>query len=478
MGLKETLQQVSLEFDECHSNFHNQMILNKAGRSLHKLFSRLKSIQSRFLSSDAKNSRHQLIADKALSDGGIGRLKVLGYSLWCISDQALLRHLLFDTKSNLKKGNILSLIRRLIGHSLFTADSPEWDALSNSSKSTLGNTNSQCYRSRVAEIVENWLEDRKPKHERSFVLTLRGDLYFLSMDIMTSILLGCLLPETTKTSIYSNHEWIQKTIKRRIGSSMIMPTWIPSPNFLRIYLTKKRINNLLSPWVEKARTMSNEYGHCLLSDVDNEIREKSLCPFSATQHKDLVKTLFFTGIRTSAVTLEWILLFMASHPDKLKEIQNEIDTIVETGNLSLNNIPKLEYLERFITEVMRIAPIAHTHVRQVKAGFEYENSKFRAGDILLLSVFGFNHNPDIWEEPDKFYPERFTNKVLASSLFPFGLGRHTCPGKYLAYQDIVIVLVSLLQKYQIKAITKIHLDPCSSLLLEPSKEQSIELIAR
>ena len=92
----------------------------------------MKSIQNRFLSSDGKNSRHQFIADIALSAGGIGRLKVLGYSLWCISDQSLLRHLLFDPKSNLKKGNILSLIRRLIGHSLFTADSPEWDALSNS----------------------------------------------------------------------------------------------------------------------------------------------------------------------------------------------------------------------------------------------------------------------------------------------------------------------------------------------------------
>ena len=454
------------------------MISTKAGRSLERLFSRVKSIQNRFLTSDAKNYRHQFIADIALSAGGIGRLKVLGYSLWCISDQALLRHLLFDPKSNLKKGNILSLIRRLIGHSLFTADSPEWDALSNSSKSTLGNINSQSYCNRVVKVVDNWLEHRKPKHNSSFVLTLRGDLYFLSMDIMTSVLLGCLLPETTKSSIYSNHEWIQKTIKRRIGSSMIMPTWIPSPNFLKVHFTKKRIDTLLSPWVTKARYMSNEYGHCLLSDVDTEIQEKSLCPFSATQHKDLVKTLFFTGIRTTAATLEWIILYMASQPDKLNEIQNEIDTISEAGKLSLNNIPKLEYLERFITEVMRIAPIAHTHVRQVKAGFEYENCKFRAGDILLLSVFGFNHDPDIWKEPDEFYPERFANKALTSSLFPFGLGQHTCPGRYLAYQDILIVLVSLLQKFNIKAIAPINLDPCSSLLLEPSKEQVIELIAR
>ena len=454
------------------------MTSTKVDRGLGRFFSGLKSIQSRFLSPHAQNLRHQLIADKAMSEGGIGRLKVLGYSLWCISDNALLRHLLYDPKSNLKKGNILSLIKRLIGHSLFTADSPEWDSLSSSSKSTLGYINSQCYRNRVAEVVENWVEHRRPDHKSSFILNLRGDLYFLSMDIITSVLLGCLLPDNTKERIYTNHEWIQKTIKRRIGSAMILPTWIPSPNFFSIYLTKQRINRLLSPWVRNARDMSNEYGQCLLSDVDTEIQEKSLCPFSVSQHKDLVKTLFFTGIRTTALTLEWILLYLAAHPERLNEIQNEIDTNFEAGNLTLSNIPKLEFLERFIMEVMRIAPIAHTHVRQVKTSFEHDTFQFRAGDILLLSVFAYNHDPDNWNEPDKFLPERFANKNLASFLFPFGLGKHTCPGKYLAYQDILIVLVSLLQKFKIKALTSINLDACSSLLLEPLQEQSIEFIPR
>ena len=60
----------------------------------------------------------------------------------------------------------------------------------------------------------------------------------------------------------------------------------------------------------------------MLSDVDTKIQEKSPYPFSATQHKDLVETLFFTGIRTTAVTLEWVILYMASQPDKLNEIQN------------------------------------------------------------------------------------------------------------------------------------------------------------
>ena len=75
-----------LELHELLYSLRNLMISTKVGRCLDKLFLRVKSIQDRFLSSDATNSRHQFIADIALSAGGIGRLKVLGYSLWCISD--------------------------------------------------------------------------------------------------------------------------------------------------------------------------------------------------------------------------------------------------------------------------------------------------------------------------------------------------------------------------------------------------------
>ena len=75
-----------LELDELLSSLRNLMISTKVGRCLDKLFLRVKSIQDRFLSSDGKNSRHQFIADIAFSAGGIGRLKMFGYSLWCISD--------------------------------------------------------------------------------------------------------------------------------------------------------------------------------------------------------------------------------------------------------------------------------------------------------------------------------------------------------------------------------------------------------
>jgi len=436
----------------------------------------LKSIQN--VKIPAKKSQHIFIAEKAFSNGGIGRYQIFGYSLWSISDPILLRKLLVDSDSNLKKGNLLHLLKRIFGQSLFSAEGAEWERLSYSSKSTLGKTNSEIYHKRIVQVVEKWVRTSMPTSENSFILNLREDLYFLNMDIMSAVLLGCLLPETSKRRIYAEHDWIKATINTRLASSLVLPTWIPSPFDLLILFRRQRINHLLLPWVVKAKRMTNEFGNCLISDLDSEIRGKSLCPFSRMQHADFVKTLFFAGIRTSAVTLEWIILYLMSRPQDYGKIQYEIDRNIGTEELTSFNIAKLVYMNKFVNEVMRIAPVGHTHARQVKSSFKHEMNSFRTGDIILLSIYGLHHDPNVWNEPEKFNPNRFNEKQLASSFLPYGLGQHTCPGQHLSNQTIAIALVTFLRNFNIKATGQIDLEAASHILLEPSTKQSVELVAR
>ena len=438
----------------------------------------LKKFQRRVSWIGTSSSRYREIAEKASINGGVGRFRLFTRSFWCISEPALVRYLLVDAKSHLRKGNIIQLLERILGRSIFTAEGAEWDALSESSKITLGKSNSRYYEARVVEIVGDWIDHIQSKDKGSMLLNLRESLYDLSMNIMTSVLLGALIPEDAKKQVSSDHEWIRLTVNRRLGSSMIAPTWVPSASFLEIYLRQRRINTLLSPWITKARKKSNEYGRCLLSDLDSEIQEKTLCPFSDKQNADFVKTLFFTGIRTTSITLEWILLYLVDNPDYLNEIQKEVDQTIGTKRPTESSIGKMKCMERFIREVMRMAPVAHTHVRRLTKSLEYKSYQFKKGDVVLLSVFGVNRNPDVWEDPDKFDPERYRKKEAASLLFPYGLGQHTCPGQFLAHQSVTIALVSLLQRFRIEGIGEIRLTASSFVLLEPAYVQHVRLTAR
>jgi cytochrome P450 len=70
-------------------------------------------------------------------------------------------------------------------------------------------------------------------------------------------------------------------------------------------------------------------------------------------------------------------------------------------------------------------------------------------------------DPKIYPEPDAFIPDRFTTRrqkgdssaylVSASpEHIGFGLGRHACPGRFFAANEVKIVLSHMLLKYDMK----------------------------
>ena len=57
----------------------------------------------------------------------------------------------------------------------------------------------------------------------------------------------------------------------------------------------------------------------------------------------------------------------------------------------------------------------------------------------MISIYPCHHNPNVWEAPDKFIPERFFTKgttdideELKKQVIPFSTGVRICPGRNLA----------------------------------------------
>ncbi|MDB5891332.1 MAG: cytochrome P450-like protein [Polaromonas sp.] len=97
----------------------------------------------------------------------------------------------------------------------------------------------------------------------------------------------------------------------------------------------------------------------------------------------------------------------------------------------------------FVQEVRRFYPFIPAIPARVRHDFSWEGHRFDAGAHVLLDVYGINHDPRLWSEPEAFRPERFIGSTPGSFDFiPQGGGdshtHHRCPG-----EDVTTSLMAL-----------------------------------
>jgi fatty-acid peroxygenase len=102
------------------------------------------------------------------------------------------------------------------------------------------------------------------------------------------------------------------------------------------------------------------------------------------------------------------------------------------------------YAEFFMQEVRRFYPFAPFLGARVRAPFVWKGHTFRKGTLVLLDVYGTNHDPALWESPEEFRPERFSGWTGdAFDLIPQGGGAlrgHRCPGEWITMHNVVLAL--------------------------------------
>ncbi|EFJ07039.1 hypothetical protein SELMODRAFT_134412 [Selaginella moellendorffii] len=164
--------------------------------------------------------------------------------------------------------------------------------------------------------------------------------------------------------------------------------------------------------------------------------------------------ILIAGMDTSACTVEWALLELVHNPEVMKKAQEELDVVVGRNRMvTETDFSKLTYLEAVIKETLRLhppVPILVPHMSNkacVLAGFDVPK-----GATTIINFYSISRDPNVWEHPTKFWPERF-GQITADvkgqdfELIPFGAGRRMCPGMSLGLKTVHLVLSNLLHSF-------------------------------
>ncbi|XP_022867862.1 tyrosine N-monooxygenase, partial [Olea europaea var. sylvestris] len=166
---------------------------------------------------------------------------------------------------------------------------------------------------------------------------------------------------------------------------------------------------------------------------------------------------FFFGVDGPAAGAEWALAEMINQPEILQKAIEEIDRVVGKDRwIQESDVHQLNYLKACAREAFRLHPhvpfnLPHLSLEDIEVGGYF----IPKGSHVLLSRTGLGRNPETWEEPLKYNPERHlggnVSKVDLSEpnlrFISFSTGKRSCTGQTLGTLLTIMALGRLIQGF-------------------------------
>ncbi|KAK1427678.1 hypothetical protein QVD17_16370 [Tagetes erecta] len=195
-----------------------------------------------------------------------------------------------------------------------------------------------------------------------------------------------------------------------------------------------------------------------LVDILLDVQRQNQTGFSLQRDtvKAVILNIFAAGTDTTFTSLEWTISELIRHPREMEKLRQEAIEIAQGRPMILeSDLEKMQYLKAVIKESLRLhAPVPLLVPRESTQDVKLMGYDIPAGTQVIINASAIGRDPNLWEEPDAFKPERFLNntidyKGLHFELLPFGAGRRGCPGIQFAMVVNELALANVVYKFNL-----------------------------
>ncbi|KAE8678509.1 Geraniol 8-hydroxylase [Hibiscus syriacus] len=204
----------------------------------------------------------------------------------------------------------------------------------------------------------------------------------------------------------------------------------------------------------ESRTMNDSISTNDLLDILLQISEDDNQELDRNQIKHLILDLFTAGTETTTSTLEWAMAELLHNPKTLLDARRELQQKIGQGKMvDESDDTFLPYLQAIVKETLRLhPPVPFLLPRKAEADIEIHEFVVPKGAQVLINAWAIGRDPNCWDEPELFLPERLMRsevdvKGRDFELIPFGGGRRICPGLPLAMRMLHLVLGTLIHSF-------------------------------
>ena len=171
-----------------------------------------------------------------------------------------------------------------------------------------------------------------------------------------------------------------------------------------------------------------------------------------------VALVVMSGMDTTGHQLAWILALLASNPDKVEKLMEELKSRGLSGenarNATFADLAELPYLTAIIKEGMRIAhAVFGPFIRSVPHDMSILGYRVPAGTVIIFPSTRLMCAEAEWGDPDVFRPERWlSGEDMSQKLcLGFSYGPRDCIGQRLAMMEMRMAVIRLVAKFKFSA---------------------------
>ena len=232
------------------------------------------------------------------------------------------------------------------------------------------------------------------------------------------------------------------------------------------------VNDTLNMLIERTRKIvedsDEEFVEEYMSKADPSILNFLIASgddVTSKQLRDDLMTLLIAGHETTAAVLTWTTYLLATHPDVKERVAAEVDEVCGDRKPTIEDMMNLKYTTRVINESMRLYPQPPVLIRRALEPVTLDGYKIEPGTDFFISVWNLHRNPRLWEEPDRFNPDRFPvdermpNEVTENYAYlPFGGGQRKCVGDQFALFESIVTLAMVCRRFDFELDESKHPD--------------------
>ena len=257
---------------------------------------------------------------------------------------------------------------------------------------------------------------------------------------------------------------------------------MPIPPLRRARKARERLDAIMYRMIADRRAEGEAIGDrgdllsMLLLAQDDEDQHRRM---SDQQVRDEAMTIFLAGHETTANALTWTWYLLSQSPEVECRLHDEVDRVLGDRFPGVSDIPSLGFVERVVTEAMRLYPPAWIIGRRALEDYRIGGFVAPARSIFVMSQYVVHRDPRHYRDPDRFNPERWTPEFRAAlpkfAYFPFGGGPRQCIGESFAWMELVLVVSTIAQCWSLSHVPghRVELQPVITLRSKHGMEMTL-----